>query len=161
MFTISAEFRDKVEVKASLEKVREFLFDLENFSRLMPEIESIRTDAKGITRWTIAVEIPVVGRIRETFPLEPEEISAEEIIWRPAAGEKENLLRYMVLLMEKTADVTAVQISQKVELRRNKAKDLHALPGVAGEKLISKEMTKSVSQLIREFLRKAREKLEK
>src|ERR1041384_5083902 len=130
MFTISAEFRDKVEVKASLETVRDFLFDLQNFARLMPEIESIRTDAKGITHWTIAADISVVGRLRESFPLEPEEISDQEIIWRPAAGEKENLLRYMVLLMEKSPSVTLAQISQKVELRRNKAKDLHPLAGL-------------------------------
>src|SRR5262245_1004207 len=132
MFTISAEFRDKVEVKASIETVRSFLFDLQNFARLMPEIESIRTDAKGITHWTIEVEIPVVGKLRQSFRLEPEEISDAEIIWRPAAGEKENLLRYAVLLMEKSAGVTLVQISQKVELRRGKARDLHPLAGVAG-----------------------------
>ncbi|HEV7644291.1 MAG TPA: hypothetical protein VGO50_10150 [Pyrinomonadaceae bacterium] len=160
MFIISAEFRDKLEVKASLEKVRGFLFDLENFARLMPEIESIRTDAKGITNWTIAVEIPIVGRLRQSFRLEPEEISDTEIIWRPAAGEKENLLRYTVLLMEKSADITLVQISQKVELRRNKARDLHTLAGVAGEALITKEMTKRVSHLIKEFLKKAKKKVE-
>lgn len=161
MFTISAEFRDKIEVRASLEKVRDFLFDLQNFARMMPEIESIRTDAKGITHWTIAVEIPVVGKIHESFPLEPEEISGEEIIWRPAAGEKENFLRYMVLLMEKSPGVTMAQISQKVELRRSRAKDLHPLAPLAGEKRISKEMTKRVTELIREFLKKAKEKLEK
>lgn len=160
MFTISAEFRDKLEVKAGLEKVRRFLFDLENFARLMPEIESIRTDVKGITNWTIAVEIPVVGRLRQSFRLEPEEISETEIIWHPAAGEKENLLRYTVLLMEKSAGTTLVQVSQKVELRRNKARDLHALAGVAGEALITKEMTKRVSHLIKEFLKKAKQKVE-
>jgi uncharacterized membrane protein len=160
MFTISAEFRDKVEVKASIETVRDLLFDLHNFARLMPEIESIRTDPKGITHWTIAVDIPVVGRLRQSFRLEPEEISGTEIIWRPAAGEKENLLRYSVLLMEKSLSVTLVQISQKVELRRSKARDLHPLAGVAGEALITREMTKRVSHLIKEFLKKAKEKVE-
>jgi carbon monoxide dehydrogenase subunit G len=161
MFTITAEFRDKVEVKANLEKVREFLFDLQNFARMMPEVESIRADAKGNTLWTITVEIPVIGKIRESFSLEPEEISEQEIIWRPAAGEKKNLLRYMVLLAEKSEGVTLVQISQKVELRRDKAKELHSLASLAGEKLISKEMTRRVTQLIKEFLRKAKEKLER
>lgn len=161
MFTITAEFRDKVEVRAGLVKVREFLFDLQNFARMMPEVESIRIDAKGNTLWTITVEIPVIGKIRESFSLEPEEISEEEIIWRPAAGEKKNLLRYMVLLAEKSEGVTLVQISQKVELRRDKAKELHPLAPLAGEKLIGKEMTRRVTQLIKEFLRKAKEKLER
>ncbi len=160
MFIISAEFRDKLEVKAGLEKVRAFLFDLQSFARMMPEIESIRTDAKGTTHWTIAVDIPVVGKLRQSFLLEPEEVSEEEIIWRPAAGEKENLLRYTVLLLEKSPGVTLVQISQKVELRRSKARDLHPLAGVAGEALITREMTKRVSHLIKEFLKKAKEKVE-
>jgi carbon monoxide dehydrogenase subunit G len=161
MFIVSAEFREKIEVKASLEKVREFLFDLQNFAELMPNVESIRTDAKGITRWTISVDIPVVGKVRESFPVELEETPDDEIEWRPAAGEKENLLRYMAFLMEKGAETSIIQISQKVEIRRNKAKDLHPLASVAGENLISKEMNKRVAEMIKEFLQKARHKLER
>jgi len=161
MFTISAEFREKIEVRASLAKVRRFLFDLQNFARMIPHVESIRTDAKGITHWTIAVEIPVIGKVRESFPVELEETPDDEIEWRPAAGEKANLLRCIVLLQEKSAGLTLIQISQKVELRRSKAKDLHPLAAVAGEKLISKEMTKRVAEMFKDFLQKAKEKLEK
>ena len=160
MFRISAEFSEKIEVKAGIEKIREFLFDLQNFAALMPNVESIRTDAKGVTRWTITVEVPVVGKLRESFPVQMEETPEDEIEWRPAAGEKENLLRYMAFLMEKKPGVTIVQISQKVELRRNKAKDLHPLAAVAGEKLISSEMNKRVAEMIKAFLQKAKQKLE-
>jgi hypothetical protein len=161
MFKISAEFREKAEVGASLEKVRRFLFDPQNFARMIPHVESIRTDAKGITRWTIAVEIPVVGKVRESFPVELEETPDDELEWRSAAGEKENLLRCLVLLQEKSAGTTVAQISLKVELRRSKAKNLHPLAPVAGEKLISREMNKRVAEMIGDFLQKAKEKLEK
>jgi carbon monoxide dehydrogenase subunit G len=160
MFTINAEFRDKVEVKAPIEKVREFLFDLKSFAKMIPEIEGVNTDAKGVTHWSIAVEIPVVGKLRQTFLIEPEIVTDEEITWRPAAGEKQNLLRYSVMLREKTPGVTLVQVSQKVELRRNKPRELHTLASLAGEQLISREMSKRVALLIKYFLRKAKQHLE-
>jgi carbon monoxide dehydrogenase subunit G len=160
MFIISAEFREKIEVRAGIEEVRKFLFDLQNFARFMPNVDSIRADARGITRWTISVDIPVVGKVRESFPVELEETPDDEIEWRPAAGEKENLLRYMAFMMEKSPAVTVVQISQKVELRRNKARELHPLAAAAGEKLISGEMNKRVAEMIGAFLQKAKQKLE-
>jgi carbon monoxide dehydrogenase subunit G len=160
MFTVSAEFRDKIEVRASFDKVRDFLFDLQNFAKLMPNVESIRTDKRGVARWIISVDIPVVGKVRQSFPVELEETPGDEIEWRPAFGEKENLLRYFAILIEKDTQTTVVQISQKVELRRGKAKDLHALAAVAGENLISKEMNKRVAEMIKVFLQKARQELE-
>lgn len=161
MFTISAEFRDKIEVRASLNKVRNFLFDLQNFALQMPNIENIRADANGKTRWTISVEIPVVGKVRQSFFVEREETPDDEIDWHPATGEKENLLRYSAMLMEKDAQTTIVQIFQKVELRRNKSTDLHRFAALAGEKLISKEMTKRVTEMLKDFLQKAKKELEK
>src|SRR5258707_478910 len=120
MFIVSAEFRDKVEVKAGIDKVRAFIFDLQNFAKLMPNVESIKKDAKDITGWTIAVDIPAMGKIRESFPVELEKPPEDEVEWRPPAGEKENLLRYMALLVERKQGSTVIQISQKVELRRSK-----------------------------------------
>lgn len=161
MFTISAEFRDKIEVRAGLDKVRDFLFDLQNFAAKMPNITNIRGDANGVTRWTISVDIPVVGLVRQSFFVEREETPDDEIDWRPADGHKENLLRYSAMLMEKGLDTTVVQVFLKVELRRNKATDLHRLASVAGEKLISRELSKRVTAMLRDFLQKAKEKLER
>ena len=48
-----------------------------------------------------------------------------------------------------------------VELRRKSARDLHMLAGLAGEAIISKEMTKRVTEMIRVFIEKAKHQLEK
>jgi hypothetical protein len=53
-----------------------------------------------------------------------------------------------------------VQISQTVEMRRNSARDLHLLAGLAGESIISGEMSKRVAEMIKIFVQKARERLE-
>ncbi|MBK7704990.1 MAG: hypothetical protein IPJ30_04235 [Acidobacteria bacterium] len=62
---------------------------------------------------------------------------------------------------ERNPSTTLVNYMQMVELRRRSAKELHLLAGVAGENMISAEMTKHVAGMIRLFINKAKEKLER
>jgi carbon monoxide dehydrogenase subunit G len=160
MFTIHAKYSDKVEVKTSLEKVREFFSDIKNFVELMPSVESIHTDAKGIAHWTIRAEIPIVGSIIQKFAVELAENDEERIEWIPVAGETKNLLRYAAEFVEKGKDLTLVQFSQAVEMRRDSARELHLFAGLAGESIISNEMTKKIAEMLKIFVRRAQEKLE-
>jgi carbon monoxide dehydrogenase subunit G len=160
MFTVRAGYSDKVEIKTSLERATEFFTDIKNFVELMPGIESIHTDGKGITHWKIRAEIPIVGAMKQSFAVELSEQSDDRIEWTPISGEKQNFLRYAVDLVEKSANLTLVQFSQSVEMRRNSSRELHLLAGLAGESIISGEMTKRVAEMIKTFVRKARERLE-
>lgn len=160
MFTIRANYSDKIEVKTSLEKARAFFADIKNFVELMPSIESIHTDAKGISHWTIRAEIPFAGSMIQKFAVELAENSTERIEWLPVMGERKNLLRYAADFMEKGNDLTLVQFSQTVELRRNSASELHLLAGLAGESIISSEMTKKITEMLKLFIQRARERLE-
>ena len=160
MFTIRAAYSDKFEVKTSLEKVTEFFTDIKNFVELMPGIESIHTDGKGLTHWKIRADIPVIGEMKQSFTVELAEKNEDRIEWSPARGERENLLRYAADFVEKNANLTLVQFSQTVEMRRNSARDLHLLAGLAGERVISGEMSKRVAEMIKTFVKKARERLE-
>lgn len=160
MFTIRAAYSNKVEIKTSLERVGEFFADIKNFVELMPGIESIRTDASGITHWKIRADIPIIGEMKQSFAVKLSEKNEERIEWSPATGEKQNLLRYAADFIEKGANTTLVQFSQTVEMRRNSARDLHLLAGLAGESIISSEMSKRVAEMIKTFVRKARERLE-
>ena len=90
MFTIRANYSEKVEVKTSLEKVRDFFADIKNVVELMPSVESIHTDAKGISHWTIRAEIPFAGSMIQKFAVELAENSEERIEWIPIAGETKN-----------------------------------------------------------------------
>jgi carbon monoxide dehydrogenase subunit G len=160
MFTIRANYSDTIEVRTSLEAVREFFSDIRNFVELMPGIESIHTDAKGVTHWKIRADIPLVGPMMQKFAVQLTENDKDRIEWSPVAGENKNLLRYAADFLEKGRDLTLVHFSQIIELRRNSAKELHLLAGVAGESIISKEMTKRVGEMIKIFVRKAKERLE-
>ena len=161
MFTIKAAYSDNIEVKTSIEKVREFFSDFKNFADLMPGIASIHTDAKGIAHWKIEAEIPVVGSMVQKFAVELAESSDERIEWFPVSIETQNFLRYSAEFLEKAKDTTLVHFSQMVELRRKSARELHMLAGLAGETLISNEMSKKITEMIKTFISRAKEKLEK
>ena len=160
MFTIHAKYSDQVEIKTNLEKVREFFSDIKNFVELMPSVESIHTDAKGIAHWTIRAEIPIVGAMMQKFNVQLEEDSEERIEWIPVAGESKNLLRYAADFVEKGTNSTLVRFTQAVEMRRDNARELHLLAGLAGESIISSEMSKKIAEMLKIFFSRAQEKLE-
>lgn len=161
MFTVKAGYSDDIEVSTSVERVREFFSDIRNFADLMPGIASIHTDAKGVAHWKIEAEIPFVGSMMQKFAVELTENSEERIEWFPVSVETQNFLRYSADFLVKAKNVTMVHFSQMVELRRKSARDLHMLAGFAGESLISSEMSKRITEMIKVFIRRAKEKLEK
>lgn len=160
MFTIKAGFTDDIEIRAEGARVREFFLDLQNFAELMPGVDSIRIDGDGVAHWRVAAEIPVVGKMEQNFAVRLEENNENRIEWCPTNVESGNLLRFSADFEYPEANVTRMRFTEHVELRREKARELHFLAGMAGEALISAEMTKSVSAMIRVFMEKAKNKLE-
>lgn len=161
MFTVKAGYSDDIELKTGIDQVREFFADFRNFADLMPGILSIHSDAKGIAHWKIEADIPFVGPMMQKFAVELAENSEERVEWFPVGIETGNLLRYSADFLEKAKNVTMVHFSQMVELRRKSARDLHMLAGLAGETVISNEMTKKVSEMIKVFIQRAKDRLEK
>lgn len=161
MFTVKAGYTNEIEVRSSIDKVREFFVDVTNFAELMPGVTQIHTDARGVAHWRIQAEIPLVGQMLQKFAVEISENSEDRIEWSPIRVETENFLRYSADFLEKAKNVTLVHFSQMVELRRKSARDLHYLAGLAGESLISSEMSKRISEMIKVFIDRAKERLEK
>ncbi len=160
MFTIRTSFNDQFEVRASLKKVHEFFSDIRNFIELMPNVESINASGDGTAYWRIRAEIPFIGAMRQAFAVELEENSETRIGWIPKTGEKQNFLRYAADFIEKSSETTIVRFSQDVELRRNSARELHLLAGLAGESRVSKGMQAEVAGMIRNFVSRAKQRLE-
>lgn len=160
MFTIKAGYTNDIEVKTSVEKVRAFFADVTNFAELMPGVTQIHTDANGVAHWNIQAEIPFVGQMLQKFAVELAENTIERIEWSPIRVETENFLRYSADFIEKAKNITLVHFSQMVELRRKSARDLHMLAGLAGETIISNEMSKRIAEMITVFIDRAKAKLE-
>lgn len=161
MFTIKAGYTDEIEVRSDLERVRAFFADVTNFADLMPGIQQIHTDAKGVAHWKIQAEIPFVGAMMQRFAVELAENTEQRIEWSPLRTEAQNFLRYSAEFFQKAKDLTVVHFSQMVELRRKSARELHYLAGLAGESLISNEMSKRIADMIKVFIDRAKERLEK
>jgi hypothetical protein len=97
--------------------------------------------------------------MRAAFAVERTEDQVNRIEWSPASTEKKNFLRYAASFEERGAK-TLVRIAQRVEMRRQNAKELHMLAGLVGEGRISAEMQKHVAAMIKIFLERARARLE-
>lgn len=161
MFTVKAVYSENIEVRSSIEKVRAFFADIAAFADMMPGVVDIHIDAKGIAHWRIEAAIPMIGSMLEKFSVELAEKTDDRIEWFPVRLETRNFLRFSADFLEHAKNITMVHISQMVELRRNSARDLHFLAGLAGESLISSEMSKRVGEMIRIFVQRAKERLEK
>jgi carbon monoxide dehydrogenase subunit G len=160
MFTVKAGYSDEIVVQSSADRVREFFSDLSNFVDLMPGIAAIHTDAKGVAHWKIEADLPLVGSMIQKFAVELAENSEERVEWFPVSRETQNFLRFSADFFEKARNQTMVHFTQMVELRRKSGRELHMLAGLAGEGLISNEMTKKVTEMIKVFIQRAKERLE-
>lgn len=158
MFRVKSSFKREIEIKAPLEKVRDFFANLNNLSDMLWGIEGVHREP-GLARWTIATETPV-GRIRFSFPVRDTSPDANTIEWTPALNETQNLLRYSVKFANSKGR-TLVDISQQVELRRKRAWELH--PGVAlmSETRLNSALQRRIDAAIEDFLVRVKEKLEK
>lgn len=158
MFRVKSSFKTQFEINAPLSKVREFFRNLGNFADFLGGVESIRSESGGITRWTIATDTPV-GRVRLSLPVHETSPHANTIEWSPAPNENQNLLRY-ALKFEEQNGATVIRVSQQVELRRNRAWDLHPGVSLMGEARLSSALERRINEAIQTFLERAKEKLE-
>lgn len=159
MFRIRADYNDQFEVGANLAQARAFFGDPLNFVGMMPGVEKITSEANGDRRWTIRADVPLIGALRQTFIVRSMDAQDDRIEWGPAANEKNNLLRYAAAF-EEIGPRTLIRLAQRVELRRQQAKELHLLAGLIGERKLSAEMQTHVTEMMRAFLRHARARLE-
>jgi carbon monoxide dehydrogenase subunit G len=160
VFRIRAEYSEQLEVKTSLDRARAFFGELRNFAELMPGIENVKQEASGVIRWIVRAEMPVLGMMRAVFAVEQTDNRPERLEWSPAGSEQKNFLRYAAKFEARDALSTLVHITQRVEMRRQHARELHLLAGFAGEHRISTEMQKRVTEMVKVFLERARAKLE-
>jgi carbon monoxide dehydrogenase subunit G len=158
MFRVKSSFKTQLEIEAPVSKVRDFFRNLSNFTDLLAGVDNIRRESGGIARWTIATDTPV-GRVRLSLPVRETSPHADVIEWSPAINENQNLLRYQ-LKFEEQNGATLVRVSQQVELRRNRAWDLHPGVGLMGEARLSAALERRINEAIETFLARVKERLE-
>lgn len=156
MFRVRAEFRDDLVIEADVERVRAFFANVQNFVRLMPGVESISEAEGNVARWNVKADVALVGSMQGKFALTLRDDSPLRIEWGPTPDEKENLLRYAIGFEEEGASKTRVRFALRVELRRQRASELHLMAGLVGERRISEGIQEDVDLMVRTFLKRAR-----
>src|SRR5258708_10807910 len=156
MFRVKSSCKTQLEIEAPVSKVRDFFRYLSNFTDLLGGVDNIRRESGGIARWTIATETPV-GGVRLSLPVRETSPRADMIEWSPAINENQNLLRYQIKFEEQNGG-TLVRVSQQVELRRNRAWDLHPGVGLMGEARLSAAPERRINGTIPAFLGVVKEK---
>jgi carbon monoxide dehydrogenase subunit G len=160
MFRVRAEFREDLEIAASVERVRAFFADVQNFARLMPGVESISEVTSDTARWIVNIDVALAGRMRGEFELMRKDDSLMRIEWIPAEGENLNLLRYAISFEESASSKTLVRFALRVEIRRERARDLHLMAGLVGERRVSEGVQEDVDLMMKTFLKRTRLELE-
>ncbi|MDT4897477.1 MAG: hypothetical protein QOH25_2554 [Acidobacteriota bacterium] len=140
--------------------MRAFLGDQQTFSRLMPGMESISKVDRNVVFWMVRADVPLIGAMRGQFALTQVDDTASRVEWGPASGEEKNLLRYAISFEERGQGRTFVRIALRVELRRQRATELHLMAGLIGESRISAGIKERVAKIMKTYLKRARAELE-
>jgi hypothetical protein len=160
MFIIKSNVTETFEVQATMVEAQKFFSDAKSYVELMPNVESIHTDAQGVVRWNISVDVPMIGRWKMPFAVQF--LTTDDLIeWHPSPVEKQNYLMCVTRLIEKSENAVSVTISHNLELRRKQATDLHLLAGFAGESMISGEMKAEVAKMLKTFIKASKLRLER
>ncbi|HJU53897.1 MAG TPA: SRPBCC domain-containing protein [Pyrinomonadaceae bacterium] len=160
MFRVRAEFREDLELGASVGRVRALFADPQSFARLMPGVESVEQGGADTAAWTVRADIPLVGAARGKFELERRDESESRVEWGPAATEEKNLLRYAIAFDDLGPTRTLARVALRVELRRAHARELHLAAALLGEGRLSAGVESRVRQMMKTFLARARAELE-
>src|SRR5688572_32934421 len=94
MFRVKSSSKRELEIKAPLQKVRDFFANLNNLAEMLWFIEGIHREP-GLARWAIATDMPG-GRIRFSFPVRDTSPNLNTVEASPAITETQILLRYSV-----------------------------------------------------------------
>lgn len=160
MFIIKSNYSRRIEINSGIERVRAFFSNTQNFVKSMDGVESIIALSDTKNRWTIRVDFPVIGKIKQEFIVEKTSDDEVFIEWSPANGETKNLLRYSADLVAESENKSSLMLMLSAELRREKASQLHFLAGMAGAETISAEMSKHIYKMLDNFLEEAKTQLE-
>ncbi|HQU84645.1 MAG TPA: hypothetical protein PKY59_16020 [Pyrinomonadaceae bacterium] len=160
MFIIKSNYSRKIEINSGIERVRAFFSNTLNFIKLMDGVESIIALSDTKSRWTIRVDFPIIGAFKQEFIVEQTSDDEDFIEWSPINGEAKNFLRYSADLVSESENKSSLMLMLSVELRREKASQLHFLAGMAGAETISTEMSKYISKMLDIFLEEAKTQLE-
>lgn len=157
-FTVSAEVTQGAVFKTSLTKLSEYFKNIKIYEKYFPGIISVRDFGNKESEWVYEIDAPLSSAVRMPFTL-VEKIASEDYIVYETKNSTKDFFRCTARLVSMGENETRISISIKIKMVRDNASDVHFMAPILGEKFISKEMKKDLSEALATFLSKCKKDL--
>ncbi len=150
-FTVSAEVTNGAVFKTSLSKLSEYFKNIKIYEKYFPGIISVKDFGNKESEWVYEVDAPLSSPVKMAFTLS-EKVSSEDYIVYETKNSTSDYFRCTARLVSMGENETRISISIKIKMVRESASDVHFMAPILGEKFISKEMKKDLSEALSTFL---------
>ena len=150
-FPVSASVKKSMVFDVKINKVSEFMKDISVFKKNFPGIISVDKKGEKESEWTYEVDAPLSSPMRMTFLLVERSNSENDIVYE-SKNPKPDYFRCNAVLKEAVNNTTKMSVSIKISMSRESGSDVHFLAPILGEKFISKQMKKQISENLGVFL---------
>lgn len=157
-FTVSANVKKSIVFDLEINKVSEYMKDISVFKKNFPGIISVKKTGEKESEWTYEVDAPLSSPMRMTFLLVEKSNSENDIVYE-SKNPKPDYFRCNAVLKEAVNNTTKMSVSIKISMSRESGNDVHFLAPILGEKFISKQMKKQISENLGIFLNNCKREL--
>ena len=161
LFVVDASSEASYAVEVSHGILRKYVDDVGLLSRNMPGVVSIQELDNGTYLYQTEKAIPLSKPLRTTFTIRKTLVGDSLTIYRSADIQDDNFMSCKVRLLAEGESRTLITISLRVRLSRRTPSDVHWLAPVLGEDFISGKMRDDLDEMLREFVERSRDELNK
>jgi hypothetical protein len=157
-FTVSAEVTDGTVFKVSISRLTEYFKDISVFQRNFPGIVSVKKLSGRESEWVYEIDAPLASPVRMPFIL-IETISTNEYFVFESKTKAPDYFSCTTRMVSLSNEETRIDITIKIKMIRESGSDVHFMAPILGEKFISKEMKKDLTEALSEFLSKCKKEI--
>lgn len=150
-FTVSASVQKSIVFNSKIDKVSSYMKDLNIYKRNFPGIVSVNKLGGIESQWTYEVDAPLSSPMRMSFILVEKSATDYDVVFE-SKNPIPDYFKCSASLKEIADNKTKMVISIKISMTRESGSDVHFLAPILGEKFISKEMKKQITENLGIFL---------
>jgi hypothetical protein len=157
-FTVSAEVTRSAVFKAEMKTVADYFRNVKVFEKNFPGVISVQELGGGESKWVYEVDAPLSSPVRMPFILK-EVVSTDDYIVFETKKSEPDYFRSSARIITLGENETRLSITIKIKMVRESGSDVHFMAPLLGEKFISKEMKKDITEALETFLSKCKKEI--
>lgn len=157
-FTVSAEVTRSAVYSADLNKVSEYFKNISVYQKNFPGIISVKRLSGNESQWTYEIKAPMASPVRMPFVL-VEKAATEDYMVFESKNPYPDYFKCTAKLITLSENETRISITISLKMVRENATDVHFMAPILGEKFISKEMKKDITEDLTTFLARCKKEI--